>query len=152
MDIAKIRMLPQTTAEEALALEQACTEALILRPESEVEHAELLFLLAGARAFSRENRPAAAPLAYRAYKMAFDAKDYVLAMQARCLHLYCIAHGLTLGVFWTEVMVLRTRVNTSWKTDLNLTPEQLKACSDEVTRLETYGDKILTPLRSEASA
>lgn len=142
MDIAKIRSLPRTTVEQALVIEQACKDALVLRPETKAEHAELLFLCAGAIALTQERREEAAPLAYRAYQLAYEAKDFVLAMQARCLHVYCLARFAMLGWFWEQTAILRRRVRESWVKDLRLPKDVIDACMNEITKLEEYGDRL----------
>lgn len=140
--LSTIRTMPCDTVEQALALEQTCMKALLMRPKSEAEHAELLYLYAGAIAFTQERRAEASPFAYRAFELAFGAQEYVLAMKARCMNVYCNARGLLLKQFWGDVAGLQHWVNTSWTTDLGLTESQIKEVQRCVTDLEEYGDRL----------
>lgn len=152
LSLTQIRTLPRDTVEQALVIEQACQNALLLRPKTMVEHAELLFLYAEAMAFTRERRFDASPFAYRAYRLAFEAKDYVLAMKARCLNVYCNARNLLLTQFWSDVITLRMRVNTSWIPDLCLTKDQISEIHGRITALEEYGDRLAEERKLARSA
>lgn len=144
--LADIRAMQRGTTELEAAIEASSKYALVMRP-TEADHAELLYLYARSVAYNEERKDEATSLAYRAYELALQTKDYVLAARARCLSLYSnarptpINRGLTIGQFWQDHTMIGREFDT-WIADLDLTEDQIRRIRRFHMKLQEYGDSL----------
>lgn len=149
MDIDQIRRLADTTNPDSARVKAACLELLPTDPASS-DDAELLYLYAEAMLATDPNRrDNIAPLADRAWRLAADNGDYVLAVRA--FGVYMLYVGRTLGTLerYMEYVNVLSELRDKWYATAELVPGQRREIDRRLSAIGHAGyrlveDRVLT--------
>lgn len=116
-----------------------CLRLMRLRP-STAEHAELLVVYALSYN-GTDGRYGVAEEAARACELAIEVGDYVLAVEADCLALYCVARRRPSMELLSTILGIRGRLAKEWQP--SMTAAEVDKALSHIVKFVEYYDRLL---------
>jgi hypothetical protein len=143
VNITDIQALVNQQFPNAVIVEEACKEALLLRPESAGDHAELLCMYAEAISTQPHRNKEAARYADRAQDLAVMNNLFFIAVRAACTRITCLAASHSAKEVIENISALRNDVVDTWGPQMQPTTADANRASGLLFGLEKFGQQLM---------